>query len=69
MSTSTMLDEFRKDRATAHKIETYDVNGWGYTRLETCRGVHVAITNPRGKFTGYYPLPRASSENGGPKPR
>jgi hypothetical protein len=58
MSIATMLADYKADRATAKTIEKRDFHGWSYTYLDTSRGVRVAVTDPRGKFEGYYPLPR-----------
>jgi hypothetical protein len=56
MSAATMLQDYRADRIVAKKIEKRDFHGWSYTYLDTSRGIRVAVTDPRGKFEGYYPL-------------
>jgi hypothetical protein len=61
MSTATMLQDYRSDKSIANEIETRHLHGWRYTYLHTSRGVRVAVTDPRGKFAGYYPLPRKRS--------
>lgn len=57
MSVSTMLDEFRRDLALQPKVDTRVFNDWKYTFIETCRGVRVAISDPRGRFVSYETLP------------
>jgi hypothetical protein len=61
MSIATMLEDFRSDTTSANEIETRHRHGWRYTYLNTSRGLRVAVTDPRGKFAGYYPLPRRRS--------
>lgn len=58
MSTSIMLDEMRTDmKEPEAKIESRIFNEWTYTFVETCKGVRVAISDPRGHFVSYEKLP------------
>lgn len=64
MSLSTMLQEFRADLAAGVKPRTEIINLWTYSHMETTKGKKVALSNPRGVFSGYY---QTNTKN--PEPR